>query len=68
MIAVILAISNFQLVGCLELQWYHSAEAEWPHGWKELLDKNIQFEQVDAEFDAKMAEDYVAHFNPTTKQ
>ena len=31
--SVILALSQFQIIGCLDAAEYESAEADWPHGW-----------------------------------
>ena len=63
---VILAISNFQIVGCLYPAQYRGAEEPWPHGWAELLNRGIQFDQVDVDLpSAEMAAVFVEHFKPS---
>jgi hypothetical protein len=63
--SVILAMSNFQVVGCLDTAVYQGAEHTWPHGWKHLLDQGVSFDQVDAEMPSEeMARAYIERFKP----
>ena len=62
--SVILALSNFGIAGCLDPAQYKGAEHKWPHGWKELTDRGISFDQVDVDLPGEdMAEAYLDHFS-----
>lgn len=47
MSSVILAIKNGEIIGALDPAQYKSADEPHPFGWKELLDADINFDQVD---------------------
>ena len=62
--SVILAVRDFHIIGCLDLAHYEGAEADWPHGWAELLD-GPAFDQIDMELlSEEMAQAYIEHFKP----
>lgn len=65
MVSVIMAFSNFRIVGCLDTAEYQGAEHPYPHGWAELLAQGIRFDQVDVELPSEeMARAYIEHFKP----
>ena len=60
----ILAVRNFQIIGCLDPAQYEGAEAEWPHGWAHMMD-GPAFDQIDVELLSEdMAQAYIGHFRP----
>jgi hypothetical protein len=62
---VIMALSNFRIVGCLNSATYRGAEHPWPNGWKDLLDRGVTFDQVDVDLPSKeMANAYIERFKP----
>jgi hypothetical protein len=62
---VIMAFSDFRLVGCLSADEYEGAEQPYPHGWADLLQKGLRFDQVDVDLgNEEMARAYVEHFVP----
>jgi len=66
--SIIVALSNFKIVGCVDAKDYRGAEHSYPHGWKELTDQGVKFDQVDIDLPSQeMAQAYVNHFNPGEK-
>jgi hypothetical protein len=62
---VIMALSNFRIVGCLDPATYKGAEYPWPNGWQDLLDRGVTFDQVDVDLPSKeMASAYIQQFRP----
>ena len=63
--SVILAVQDFKIIGCLDPAKYEGAEANWPHGWAELIALSNLFDQIDVELPSKaMLEAYIEHFKP----
>ena len=63
MTSVIMAFSDCKLVGCLDPAEYEGAEHPSPHGWKELIDRGITFDQVDVDLPSEeMARHFLDHF------
>lgn len=66
MYSVVMAFSNFQIVGCIDTLNYNGVEYSYPQGFKELLDKGIPFDVVDVNLPfEEMASAYIKHFKPT---
>lgn len=62
---VIMAFSNFRIVGCLDPATYEGAECPWPNGWKDLLDRGVAFDLVDVDLPSEeMANAYIERFKP----
>ena len=63
--SVILAIADLQIIGCLVPSLYEGPEYPHPHGWGELLDREITFDQVDVDLlSEEMAQAFIAHYTP----
>ena len=62
---VILALSNFKIVGCLMSATYEGVDNPWPEGWKELIDAKVTFDQVDVDLPSNsMGSAFINHFSP----
>jgi hypothetical protein len=61
---VILAMNvQYGILGVRDVSQYKGEEYPFPHGWKELLDAKLEFDQVDAEFESQeMVDAFVNRF------
>ena len=65
MYSVVMAFSNFQVIGCVDALNYKGAEYSYPHGFGELLEKDASFDVVDVDLPSEeMASAYIKHFKP----
>jgi hypothetical protein len=64
--AVILAIQDNQIIGCLDARTYQGVDAAWPHGWMDTIAKHTnRFDQVDVDLlSAEMAAAMIEHYKP----
>lgn len=62
---VVLALCNFQVIGCVGDDTYRGAEHAWPFGFGNLMAQHYVFTVIDADLlDPNMAAEYIRHFRP----